>query len=79
VPGDTQSPPLYLLDVVVSIVIVTLMGGIGEEIGWRGYMLPHLLKLGATPALLISGFAHGLFHLPAILGTSVYHGPRATP
>jgi uncharacterized protein len=57
VPGDTQSPPLYLLDVVVSIVIVTLMSGIGEEIGWRGYMLPHLLTLGATPALLISGFA----------------------
>jgi uncharacterized protein len=74
VPGDIQSPPDYLLDVVVSIVIVTLMGGIGEEIGWRGYMLPHLLKLGATPALLISGFAHGLFHLPAILGTSAYHG-----
>ena len=48
-PGDTQSPPLYLLDVVVSIVIVTLMGGIGEEIGWRGTMLPHLLKLGAAP------------------------------
>lgn len=73
-PADVGSVPLYLLDIVASIAIVTVMGGIGEEIGWRGYMLPHLLKLGTTQALLISGFAHGLFHLPAIFGTTAYHG-----
>lgn len=62
-----------ILDLVASIVIVALMGGIGEEIGWRGYLLPHLQKLGLRAALLISGLLHGAFHLPAILGTSLYH------
>ena len=73
-PADMGSTPAYVLDLVASIVIVTLMGGIGEEIGWRGYMLPHLLKLGARRAMIVTGFAHGLFHLPAIFGTSAYHG-----
>ena len=57
VPADIESPPAYLLDLVVSIVIVTLTLGIGEEIGWRGYMLPHLLKLGAHRAMIVSGLA----------------------
>jgi CAAX protease family protein len=35
--------------------------------------LPHLQKLGLRAALLISGFLHGVFHLPAILGSSLYH------
>ena len=73
------SPPVelgtgpYLLDLVASIVIVALMGGLGEEIGWRGYLLPHLKKLGLRVALVVSGFLHGAFHLPAILGTTLYH------
>lgn len=62
-----------ILDLVVSIVIVTLMGGIGEEIGWRGYLLPHLQKMGLHAALLMSGLLHGVFHLPVILGTNLYH------
>lgn len=65
--------PLYVLDIAASIGIVTLMGGLGEEIGWRGYLLPRLMSLGVYPALLLSGFAHGLFHLPAILWTPYYH------
>lgn len=65
--------PLYVLDIVASVAIVTVMGGIGEEVGWRGYMLPRLLSLGVYPALLLSGFAHGLFHLPAMLWTPYYH------
>jgi membrane protease YdiL (CAAX protease family) len=68
--GDVS---LYALDILASIVIVALIGGIGEEIGWRGYLLPRLMSLGIYPALLLSGFAHGLFHLPAILWTPYYH------
>lgn len=64
--------PDDILDFVVSIAIVTLMGGIGEEIGWRGYLLPRLKKLGLRASLLVSGFLHGVFHLPA-LGSIFYH------
>ncbi|RPI24244.1 MAG: CPBP family intramembrane metalloprotease [Chloroflexota bacterium] len=45
-----------------------------EEIGWRGYFLPHLLPLGRNRALLHSGQFHGVFHLPLILLTPFYHG-----
>jgi membrane protease YdiL (CAAX protease family) len=54
--------PLYGLDIVASIAIVTLIGCMGEEIGWRGYLLPHLMSLGLYPALLLS-LAHSLFDL----------------
>lgn len=72
-PPRVESVPAYLADLVASIVLVALVGGIGEEIGWRGYMLPRLRSLGLLPALLLSGLAHGLFHLPAILWTPYYH------
>lgn len=40
---------------------------IGEEIGWRGWLLPALRPLGIWPALLISGAIWGLWHTPLIL------------
>ena len=46
---------------------------LGEEIGWRGYMLPRLLGLGFLPAALLVGFLHGVWHLPIMLTTSFYH------
>ncbi|MCX6049755.1 MAG: CPBP family intramembrane metalloprotease [Chloroflexi bacterium] len=47
---------------------------LGEEIGWRGYLLPKLLPLGPVRAALLGGFLHGLWHLPMILLTPFYHG-----
>lgn len=44
-----------------------------EEIGWRGYMLPKLMGLGAVAAVFIVGFLHGMWHLPLILMTPYYH------
>ncbi len=39
----------------------------GEEIGWRGWLLPALLPLGTWPALLLSGAFWGFWHAPLIL------------
>ncbi|HEY0724301.1 MAG TPA: CPBP family intramembrane glutamic endopeptidase [Pyrinomonadaceae bacterium] len=63
-----------MLDLIVSVAVVTLFGGIGEEIGWRGYLLPQLLELGALRAALICGLLHGLWHLPVMIWTPFYHG-----
>ena len=38
----------------------------GEEWGWRGYLLPHLLPLGQWPAFLIGGVIWGLWHIPVV-------------
>ena len=67
-----QLPPLNLLLVVqlVALVpgaIVNTLPALGEEIGWRSWLLPRLLPLGTFPALLISGVIWGLWHAPLIL------------
>lgn len=39
----------------------------GEELGWRGWLVPALRPMGVWPALLISGAIWGLWHSPLIL------------
>ncbi len=46
---------------------------LGEETGWRGYMLPRLTGLAIVPAMLLVGFLHGVWHLPLMLTTDYYH------
>ncbi len=65
---------------VVAIVIFTAIGllidivmAFGEEVGWRGFMLPRLMWLGAVPAMLVVGLLHGVWHLPLIFLTPYYH------
>jgi membrane protease YdiL (CAAX protease family) len=52
---------------------IGLVFAFGEEIGWRGYMLPKLAALGVVPAMLVVGFLHGVWHLPIMLMTPYYH------
>jgi len=55
------SPP----DLVIGYVIVLLFS-LGEEIGWRGYLLPLLQDMRETRRFAAAevGFIHGLWHLP---------------
>jgi membrane protease YdiL (CAAX protease family) len=45
---------------------------LGEEVGFRAYLLPRLMHLGATRALLLSGLMHAIWHFPLMLLTPVY-------
>ncbi len=64
----------FALKTLFMIGIGVFLGGaLGEELGWRGYLLPKLLFLGPRRALLLSGLLHGLWHLPLILLTPYYH------
>lgn len=57
-----------------NVVVATLTFSIAEEIGWRGYLLPRLASaLGNTRGMALTGFLHGVFHLPLILLTPYYH------
>jgi membrane protease YdiL (CAAX protease family) len=65
-------PPIGLLVALqlVSIpigAVVNTVPALGEELGWRGFLLPRLLPLGTAPAVLISGAVWGLWHAPLIL------------
>lgn len=46
--------------------LINLVFTLGEELGWRGFLLPRLLPLGQWKALLITGLVWGVWHAPAI-------------
>ena len=47
--------------------LINSVAAFGEELGWRGWLLPKLMPLGAWPAMLLSGALWGLWHAPIIL------------
>lgn len=49
----------------------------GEELGWRGYLLPRLMQAGWPSPLLLSGVVWGLWHLPLFVFTGYAHGAVA--
>lgn len=59
--------PQALVTVFLPFVLtISLLPALGEEIGWRGFALPHLQKrFGPLAGTLILGLMHSLWHLPA--------------
>jgi membrane protease YdiL (CAAX protease family) len=47
---------------------------LGEELGWRAYLLPKLMPLGQLRAILLSGAIWGVWHFPAIVQGHNYPG-----
>lgn len=47
--------------------LINIIPALGEELGWRGWLLPKLMPLGTVWALLLSGTIWGLWHAPLIL------------
>ncbi|WP_228282463.1 CPBP family intramembrane glutamic endopeptidase [Brevibacterium atlanticum] len=70
-PGMSSIPVAVA---VVGYLLLMIAGSlanfgvtIGEEFGWRGWLLTSLRPLGTWPALLIVGVIWGLWHAPLIL------------
>jgi uncharacterized protein len=60
---------LLLINLMQSLIIAPIINAIpilGEEFGWRAYLLPKLMPLGSRKALTISGIIWGLWHAPII-------------
>jgi membrane protease YdiL (CAAX protease family) len=51
----------------LNAVLVVAVFALGEEIGWRGFLLPALRPLGPVPALVLTGAIWGFWHTPIIL------------
>ncbi len=67
----------WSLNLLVGLVLMTVVI-LGEEIGWRGFMLPRVQELtDKRRAAVLTGFAHGLFHLPLILIATTYDSDGA--
>ena len=71
-PAFAYGLPATLVRAAIGFAIGMVLA-MGEEVGWRGYMLPHLAAIGPLRAMLLVGFLHGTWHLPLILMTPYYH------
>lgn len=74
-PAILQGQLLFL---PLFLVILTLTDGLGEELAWRGFVLPRLLTHhNALVASLILGVLWALWHLPLVWteGATMYQQP----
>lgn len=69
--SETQIPIGALIALQLALLplaaFINLIPALGEELGWRGWLLPKLMPLGTLAALLVSGVIWGLWHAPLIL------------
>jgi membrane protease YdiL (CAAX protease family) len=56
-------------------VPVSAVWVLGEEIGWRGFLLPRLVQAGAARSVLLTNVIWWAFHLPLIFGGVYAAGP----
>lgn len=70
----TTSQIAWLFD----MLFVVFIPAFGEEIGWRGYMLPHLIqRMSPRKAVILHGFIWYMWHLP-LVGYWVFVSIQAT-
>lgn len=50
----------------LGFVFLLIPLGIGEEYGWRGYLLPRILPMGEIKGTLVLGIIWALWHLPVL-------------
>lgn len=86
-----QTPPpteelrnLLLIQLVSGILIAPIVNFVtcfGEELGWRGYLLPGLCeKYTQTKAVIITGIIWGIWHAPMIaMGHNYGLGYKTAP
>jgi membrane protease YdiL (CAAX protease family) len=55
---------VFLMALVATLgTLVLLPTAAGEEIGWRGYLLPRLIEAGVPHPILLSGLIWGAWHM----------------
>ena len=64
-----------LLPILVIGIFISLLSALGEEIGWRGFMVPALYeRVGLNKTLLISSLFWCCWHLPLLVGGGYMSG-----
>ena len=82
--GDSPAAAIaaYLLACATMGVGVSCLSALGEEIGWRGFLVPHLARLMSYPKVaVVSGLIWSSWHWPMIVfaeyankGAPVWYG-----
>jgi len=75
--GEIPVRLIVLIQIVSAFTLAPLINvifALGEELGWRGYLLPQLLPMGQWKAVLLSGLIWGVWHAPVIVQGHNYPG-----
>lgn len=68
---------VVLIQILLAITLapfINVLFALGEELGWRGFLLPQLMPLGQWKAILISGVIWGVWHAAAVVQGLNYPG-----
>jgi uncharacterized protein len=72
--SDVSVLLVYALFSLSVVPLLLTFCALGEEIGWRGYLLSQLLVFGRRRALLLSGLLWSVWHIPLVLVGQAYPG-----
>jgi membrane protease YdiL (CAAX protease family) len=62
---------------LLSVLGLGLVGALGEEVGWRGFLLPKMISGGIKNPYLFSGLVWASWHLPLIAFGGFYQADNA--
>ena len=66
-------PAILIVLLLLMTPLFNLVPCLGEEWGWRGYLLPKVAqRMGFLPAVLLTGLIWGLWHAPIIVAGHNY-------
>lgn len=59
---------ISILQIIIIGPVINIIPTLGEELGWRGYLLPKLrMFLTDWAALVVTGIIWGIWHIPVIV------------
>jgi hypothetical protein len=77
IPLAIPREQLAVLVLAQGLILGPILGlplALGEEFGWRAFLLSKLLTMGRSKAIVLHGIILGVWHIPAILMGLNYPG-----
>jgi len=67
--GEFSPQPFFQIALFASAgLIFACLAALGEEIGWRGFLIPELIKITSfTKAVFVTGIIWAIWHYPGII------------
>jgi uncharacterized protein len=66
---------VILVFAAIAGMLLGLPTSTGEEIGWRGYLLPRMIQARVARPILLTSLIWGLWHLPVVFAGALLVGP----